>query len=147
STRERIMSVAEGLFAEHGVKGVSMRQLTAAADVNLAAINYYFGTKEALVAEIFAQRATPVIARRLELIALCAEGPGRPPMLEQVLDAFLRPALDASLGEQGVKFMQLRARLAYERDPAVHDLFPKFFDPTTHRFIELFRELLPHLTR
>lgn len=147
STRDRIMIVAEDLFAQHGVNGVSMRELTAAANVNLGAINYYFGTKEALLQEIFAKRARPVIERRLALLNDCEDSPSKPPMLEQVLDAFLRPALDINTGAEGVKFMQLRARLAYERDPAIRDLFPKFFDPTTHRFIQVFQDILPHLTK
>ena len=44
-TKSRLLRVAERLFAEHGFDGVSVRQLTAAAGVNLAAVNYHFGSK------------------------------------------------------------------------------------------------------
>lgn len=147
STREKILNVAEELFAEHGINGVSMRQLTAAANVNLAAINYYFGTKETLLAEIFARRAGPIIEQRGKMLEECEEKPGKPPILEQVIEAFVRPALDSTQGPDGLKFMQLRARLSYERDQTIRDLFPRFFDPMTHRFIEFFQKILPHLSK
>jgi AcrR family transcriptional regulator len=147
STREKILDTAEALFAEHGVTGVSMREITRVACVNLAAINYYFGKKEELIAEVFARRALPIIDRRHRLLALCVEGDGRPPMLEQLIDAFIRPGLESSGDPGGVKFMQLRARLVYERDPAISKLFPKFFDTTTRLFIGRIAEVLPHLTK
>ena len=49
STKQRILDVAEALFAEHGFAGTSLRQVTSRADVNIAAVNYHFGSKENLV--------------------------------------------------------------------------------------------------
>src|SRR5438876_600066 len=49
-TRTRILDVAEELFMQHGFEGASMRMLTAKAGVNLAAVNYHFGSKHALIA-------------------------------------------------------------------------------------------------
>ena len=56
TTKERILGAAEVLFAQHGFDGASLRQLTAAAKVNLAAVNYHFGSKEKLVEEVFRRR-------------------------------------------------------------------------------------------
>jgi len=55
-TREKILDAAEALFAEHGFEGASMRMITARAGVNLAAVNYHFGSKENLLREIFRRR-------------------------------------------------------------------------------------------
>ena len=56
STKDRILSAAEALFAEFGFVGTSLRQVTSRADVNLAAVNYHFGSKDNLVAEVFRRR-------------------------------------------------------------------------------------------
>ena len=53
STKERILGAAEALFATHGFAGASLRQVTAAARVNLAAVNYHFGSKDKLIEEVF----------------------------------------------------------------------------------------------
>ena len=54
-TRERILDVAEKLFMGHGYEGTSMRQITGEAGVNLAAVNYHFGSKQSLIQEVFRQ--------------------------------------------------------------------------------------------
>ncbi len=75
-TRERILRVAEQLFAEHGFNGVSVRTLTAAANVNLAGVSYYFGSKEGLLAAIYDSHCRPMAEERLRLLSACAAGTG-----------------------------------------------------------------------
>ena len=55
-TRERILDVAERLFMENGYEATSMRTITSEAEENLASVNYHFGSKEALVCEVFRRR-------------------------------------------------------------------------------------------
>jgi TetR/AcrR family transcriptional regulator, regulator of cefoperazone and chloramphenicol sensitivity len=52
-TRRRIIETSLRLFAEHGFKGVSVRDISAAADVNVAAVSYHFGSKRGLYDTIF----------------------------------------------------------------------------------------------
>ena len=52
-TRQRIVETSLHLFAEHGFKGVSVRDISAAAGVNVAAISYHFGSKQGLYHTIF----------------------------------------------------------------------------------------------
>ena len=59
-TRERILDAAERLFMAHGYDGTSMRQITGDAGVNLAAVNYHFGSKEALMQEAMVSFMTEV---------------------------------------------------------------------------------------
>ena len=61
SVRERLIEAGEKLFAEHGWNGVSIRTIAAAAGVSLAALNYHFGVKEHLLAEIFAAPLQPAL--------------------------------------------------------------------------------------
>ncbi len=56
NTKDRILDAAEELFAQHGFAGTSLRQVTSRADVNIAAVNYHFGSKENLVNEVFKHR-------------------------------------------------------------------------------------------
>ncbi|CAM3036047.1 MULTISPECIES: TetR/AcrR family transcriptional regulator [Vibrio] len=49
STKEKILDVAEGLFAEQGFNDTSLRTITGKAGVNLASVNYHFGDKKTLV--------------------------------------------------------------------------------------------------
>ena len=69
--RDRILDTAEAYFAEDGYTGVSLRQITAAAGVNLAAVNYYFGSKLNLLREVFGRRAAPINAERMRRLAAC----------------------------------------------------------------------------
>lgn len=50
--REDILDVAERLFAEHGFEAVSVREISKAADINIAMVSYYFGSKEKLYEEV-----------------------------------------------------------------------------------------------
>ncbi|MBZ0134661.1 MAG: TetR family transcriptional regulator, partial [Rhodanobacter sp.] len=90
STRDRILGTAEKMFAQRGFDGASLRQLTAAAGVNLAAVNYHFGSKEKLVEEVFRRRLDALNANRLADLHKLA---GCEATLEQVLAAYIRPAL------------------------------------------------------
>ena len=65
-TKERILDSAEKLFADAGFDGTSLRGITAGAGVNLAAVHYYFGSKEALVQAVLARRLEPINRRRID---------------------------------------------------------------------------------
>src|SRR5512138_2219156 len=91
STKDRILGAAEELFALHGFAGTSLRQVTSRADVNIAAVNYHFGSKENLVNEVFRRRMDDMSAQRQDMLRKArAERPGE---LEAVLAAFVEPAL------------------------------------------------------
>src|SRR5260370_25101598 len=79
-TRTRILDAAEELFMLHGFEGTSMRLLTSRAGVNLAAVNYHFGSKDALIEALFRRKLDPMnTARIAELDRLESEAKGRAP--------------------------------------------------------------------
>jgi AcrR family transcriptional regulator len=146
-TRERILQAAEGLFAEHGFDAVSMRDITALANVNLAAVNYHFGSKQALLGEVFAIRANALVSERLKLLeALPRDRNGRP-RLEAAIEAFLRPSLEMSRQPGGAHHMRLRARLAVERVGVTSTQYPIIFDESNNRFIDAIAEAMPDVPR
>ena len=77
-TRASILEAAERLYAERGFADVTLRDIVAAANVNLAAVNYHFGSKDELIAELFVTRSLATNRERLnELKAAEALGGGR----------------------------------------------------------------------
>ena len=148
-TKSRLLRVAERLFADHGFDGVSVRQLTAAASVNLAAVNYHFGSKEGLLAAIFEQRCRPMNEERLRRLGDCAKRANRPPMLEQIIEAFIAPALasNADPGGGRAAFTRLRAALSVEHNDRARTLVARYFDATSQRFVAALAQAVPHLSR
>lgn len=142
--RERLIEAGERLFAEHGWNGVGIRAIAAAADVSLAALNYHFGEKENLLAEIFAARARPIAAERLRLLAEVEAGE---PTLEAVIDAFLRPAFAAASDTRfgGPVFAKLRARLATEPEAFSRRILSDAFDESSRAYLAALGRLLPDL--
>jgi AcrR family transcriptional regulator len=145
-TRERILDAAKEMFAQRGVEAVSLRELTIKAGVNLAAVHYHFGSKEGVLAEVFARSSKSIVKWRLDLLEKVRRHPDGRPYLEDVLEAFLRPSLQAGR-RQNADFVQLRARLALERDEAVRRILSQAFDASSRKFIEAIAEALPGLPR
>ena len=109
-THERILLAAERLFAERGFDGVSVRDIVAAASVNLAAINYHFGSKSALLMELFRLRAKELNKERLQRLRdaeACKQ-----PKLDDILRALLAPPIlwrDPASGKQVASRFMSRA--------------------------------------
>ena len=108
-TRTRILDAAEELFMQHGFEGTSMRTLTAKASVNLAAVNYHFGSKDALIEAVFRRRLDPMNAARIAELDRLETAPASAPSSEAIIRAFLRASLamveDAKSG--GRNFIRL----------------------------------------
>src|SRR6266849_400695 len=97
-TRTAILSAAEQLYADRGFADVTLRDIVAAADVNLAAVNYHFGSKDELIAELFVTRSLATNRERLnELKAAEAAGGGRA-NIDSILRALVGPTLRGCLG-------------------------------------------------
>jgi AcrR family transcriptional regulator len=115
STKDRILGAAEELFAQHGFAGTSLRQVTTRADVNIAAVNYHFGSKENLVNEVFRRRMDEMSARRLEQHKTALQQ--HPGKLEPVLAAFVEPALAMAQDRHGGgAFIRVIARAYAEKN-------------------------------
>ncbi len=99
-TRALILDAAERLYAERGFADVTLRDIVALAGVNLAAVNYHFGSKDELIAELFVTRGLATNRERLaELKAAEAAGGGRAD-IAAVLRALVGPTLRGCLGAE-----------------------------------------------
>ncbi|BDS05623.1 TetR family transcriptional regulator [Oceaniferula spumae] len=90
STKEKILTATEHLLAEHGFDAVSLRDITTSADVNVAAVNYHFGSKDKLFEAVQCRHINPVNEERLRLLEKVTKN-GRVAEVREILDAFMRP--------------------------------------------------------
>src|SRR3546814_853014 len=145
-TKQRILLTAERMFAEEGYKSVSLRSITRACGVNLAALHYHFGSKDRLLQDIFDLRCGPMNEERLRLLANCRDAPDRPPMVEQIIKAYLMPTLVWPQEDlYARRFMRLRAVVGYEQEDLARNLISSHFDKVSRNFIKRLRAHLPHL--
>jgi len=147
-TQTRILDAAERLFAGAGFEGTSLRAITAEAGVNLAAVNYHFGSKEALLEAVLKRRIAPVNEDRLKrLDALEAKSGRRPLNPRQVLRAFIEPPFIkmGEWGEAGQSFMQIVGRTYADTNPKTQEMFLRQFGTVLERFTAAFQLALPHL--
>jgi len=145
-TRDRILHTAERLFAAHGYGGVTMRDLAAAARVNIASIGYHFGSKEGLLSEVYRRHCVPLIAERLRGLAAALKLRGKA-RVAAIIEAFVRPALEQVEVEAGVTFIRLRAVLSGENSELLEKLVAENFDQSSTAFIDALCDCLPHLSR
>jgi AcrR family transcriptional regulator len=144
-TRERILDVAERLFMECGYDGTSMRQITGEANVNLAAVNYHFGSKEALMQEVFRRRLDWLNEERMRVLdRLEVEAGGQPVKPSLIVDAFfgtlLRMAEDEGRG--GMTFLRLIGRTLTEPSEFIRAFLAHEYKTVMDRYKEaLFRAL------
>ena len=143
-TRTRILDAAEELFMQHGFEATSMRLLTAKAGVNLAAVNYHFGSKDALIEALFRRRLDPMNAERLAALDRLEDFSA-----ENIIRAFVRPSLrlieDAQGG--GRNFIRLLGRTYTEPAKPVRVLIGQMYAPTMERYKAALERALPQMPR
>jgi AcrR family transcriptional regulator len=156
-TRTRILDAAEELFMQHGFEGTSMRLLTARAEVNLAAVNYHFGSKDALIEALFRRRLDPMNAARIAALekleteaAVRPTFEGRPVLAaEAIIRAFVGESLrmieDAKGG--GRNFIRLLGRTYTEPAKSIRALLGQMYAPTIERYKAALERALPQMPR
>ena len=147
-TRAALLDAAERLFSRNGVEGTSVRGITKEAGANLAAINYHFGTKERLAVEVFARRLEPVNRARIARLDALEAARGRRKLeLGQIIDALVRPAVEAKEdGAPGCNdFMRLISRCFQEPNPELKKFVEQQFAEVAQRFDSAILRAVPRL--
>ncbi|MCC6590082.1 MAG: TetR family transcriptional regulator [Bryobacterales bacterium] len=143
-SRSRLLNAAEHLFGERGIHATSLRDITAKASVNLAAVNYHFGSKEGLVSAVLARRADPINQHRNEMLdRILAEAGDQSPSIEAVLHAFVDPAF--ILFDSNPPFLKFVARLFLEPEANFRHLMLRQFGDVARRFIAVLHTSLPEV--
>lgn len=150
NTKTRILDAAESLFMEHGFEATSLRSLTATAGVNLAAVNYHFGTKEELFQAVLTRRLDPMNQERIDLLErLERDAGGKPMSCEKILFTMLIPALRLARDEKrgGKNFLRLLGRAYADPAPFIRHFLSAQYAEMIGRYKEAFLKALPHLSR
>ena len=150
SAKGLVLEAAQRLFAREGFEKVSMRTLTQEAGVNLASVNYHFRSKQGLIDAVIAGYVNPVNEARLaSLDAAESTCKGEPLPLDQILDCFMRPVLEAvhksQISEQ--LFFQLMGRCLNNQSlKTMPDEVMGLFREVVVRFPQAIRKTLPDLS-
>lgn len=146
-TRSRLLQAAEQLFIERGYEALSLRQVTAQAGANLAAVNYHFGSKDAMLKELLSRRLDRLNEERLRLLDVCEADDAAPDCIT-ILGVLFVPALQ--LGRDpagGPAFLRLLGRVYSDASPFIRDHLQSHYRPIFGRFFEAFARALPQLPR
>lgn len=146
-TKERILGAAELLFAEHGFSETSLRLITQQADVNLAAVNYHFGSKNSLIQSVLMRYLScfmPSLDSKLSTLAHAQTDPSP----NQVFEAFIEPLMSLNqLSDKGtITFIQLLGRGYSDGQGHLRWFITQHFGPTLSLFSQVVRRAYPQLT-
>lgn len=149
-TRERILDAAEQLFMAHGYDGTSMRQITSGAGVNLAAVNYHFGSKESLMQEVFRRRLDWLNEERMRVLNVYElESGGKPLKPSQIVDGFfgtlLRMADDEARG--GMTFLRLLGRTLTDPSEFIRTFLAHEYAEVVDRYKQALFKALPEVPK
>ena len=149
-TKNRLLDAAEALFMEHGFEATSLRAITAAADANLAAVNYHFGSKEALFESVLTRRLDPMNQERVDLLtALERESAPHPVPCARILSAMFIPALHLARDPErgGADFLRLLGRAYADPAPFIRQFLSDRYAVMIARFKAAFGRALPELPK
>lgn len=150
-TKQRILSAAEHHFARDGYHAASLRSITAAAKVNLAAVNYHFGSKEALLEAVIERRLSPLNEVRLaQLDALLAKAEqlGNIPTCREILRTFIEPTLYLrAQGSDSEDYVALIGRILAEPRGLAMSIFMHHMEPLMGRLYHALSLSLPEQSR
>ncbi len=144
--KDRILNAAERIFAEQGLDAVSLRAVTTEAGVNIAAVNYYFGSKAALLQAMTQRYFAPVNAEQLHRLELL-ETNTQELSIEAILHAYTTPIFAMFDAQRGREWMQAKI-MAFRAEPSPHINSQTESEQDAEvisRYYEAMRRAIPHV--
>ena len=143
-TRSAILAAAERLYADRGFGDVTLRDIVAEANVNLAAVNYHFGSKDELIAELFVTRSLQLNRERLRQLRAAEEKGGPRADISDILCALVGPTLRGCLGpdSQHSTAARFMIRVNIESVPAIRRIRNREIDHL-RKFVAAMARALP----
>ena len=148
-TKTKILDTAEQLFAQKGFDAVSLRNIVEAAKVNLAAVHYHFGSKQALLHAVVSRRLRPVNEERLAMLAEARVKAGKRKLkLETVLESLFVPVFHAQASQKpSSSFTRLIGRVVFDRNKDLQKFMVGELAQVIIQFSKAFDEALPGLDK
>jgi AcrR family transcriptional regulator len=147
-TMTAILDAAEQLFATHGIDGTSIREITRVADVNVAAVHYHFGAKEAVLRAVTDRVVGPMNARRFRLLERAQDAAAPEPAdIDAMIEAFIRPDFETlmELQQRGPTVARFLGRVYSDQAPWIRQMTREQFAEVGERFFPAIAVALPHL--
>jgi AcrR family transcriptional regulator len=143
-TRTAILAAAERLYADRGFGDVTLRDIVAEANVNLAAVNYHFGSKDELIAELFVTRSIATNRERLNELKAAEEKGGGRATIEDIIRALVGPMLRGCLGpdREGSTAARFMIRASIESVPPIRRIRNREIDHL-RKFAAAMRRAMP----
>ena len=143
-TRSAILAAAERLYADRGFGDVTLRDIVAEANVNLAAVNYHFGSKDELIAELFVTRSIQTNRERLNELKAAEEAGGGRAAIEDIMRALVGPTLRGCLGpdREGSTAARFMIRASIESVPPIRRIKNREVDHL-RKFAAALRRAMP----
>jgi len=143
-TLEQIYDAAEELFAQHGLHGVTLKDVAKQVGVHHTLLNYYFDDKKALFDAVFARRAVVTSERRMRALDEYEASAGAKVTVEGALHAFLDTDLDTYIsgGKGWQNYAKLGAQVSNTPEWGA-ELMDQHFDPVVLRLVDLLKKALP----
>lgn len=145
-TVTRILDAAEVLFAEHGFSETSLRRITGRAEVNLAAVNYHFGSKQALIQAVFFRYLDPFSADLHQRLDVLEADEARASDLDGLLDTLFISVLEMPSESHDLRtFMKLLGLAYSQAQRHLRDELRSRYGDIFSRFLKLLRQATPEL--
>ena len=148
-TRQRILGAAGKVFAQGGYRAMTLRQVTHEAKVNLAAVNYHFGSKMNLMRALLRDRFEPINQQRRQLLdqQVKAHAPDPVP-LSIIYDTLFRPLFTGigSASDNDTNLIQIISRALTEPAEFIRGLHKEFFADLSKRFMSEIQRSCPELS-
>ncbi len=149
-TRSRILDAAEEQFMQHGFDGTSMRMVTREASVNLAAVNYHFGSKEELMQEVLRRRLEVINRERLRVLDEAeAKAKGKPLKPSVIIDCFFGTLLRVAADQKAVggTFLRLLGRTINDPSQFIRTFMSTEYADVLERYKEAMFRSLPNVPK
>ncbi|PSJ37530.1 TetR/AcrR family transcriptional regulator [Zobellella taiwanensis] len=145
-TKQKILDAAEVLFAEQGFSETSLRLITSAADVNLASVNYHFGSKKDLIKAVMDRYLALFMPAADQALQRLLAEPGI--NLHQVFDSFVAPLMGLTrIKRRGPEiFLQLLGRGYIDNQGFLRWFIVNHYGEVLEHFTQAIRKAAPELS-
>ena len=146
NTRDKILDVAEAMFAKSGIDKVSVRAITSAIGINVSAIHYHFGSKDELLRAIFVRRLSGSLAEKERRLASFASTGDREADIRLLMRAYIEPGADIDCAENNYRFSRLIGQLSAQDENLPTDMFHFIQKEVDAAFLATLAGVLPELS-
>lgn len=147
-TRDRLLAAALQVFANRGIVSATLREITLEADANIAAVNYYFRSKEELTKQVLERYLRPINDARLKALGACIAANEKPAPLAGIIEALVRPMVELSVDPRGGRaIVRLLLQVRALPHPVTNTILAEQFDLIHRNFLNELSTCLPDLTR